>query len=306
MEKVTILGAGPAGLTAAIYTARAGLKPLVIEGMQPGGQLTTTTVIENWPGYPDGIDGPQLMADMRSQAERFAVRFQSGQASRVDFSSRPFTITADSGTVETRSLIIATGASARLLGLDAEKKLMGRGLSVCATCDGFFFRKKDVLVVGGGDTAMEEAVFLSGLAASVTVVHRREELRATLAMQERARAVPNIHFLWNCVIEEIRDVSQNKVTGAVLRDVKTGSTTFKPCDGIFLALGHTPNTSFLDGSLAIDEQGFIRLTKGRSTNIPGVFAAGDVSDPVYKQAVTASGMGCMAALDAERFLQEHA
>lgn len=304
MQKLTILGAGPAGLTAAIYTARAGLDPLVIEGLQPGGQLTTTTVIENWPGYPEGVDGPKLMADMRSQAERFNVRFQSGQVSRIDFSKQPFTITMDSEHIETRCMIIATGASPRLLGLEAEKKLMGRGLSVCATCDGFFFRKKDVLVIGGGDTAMEEALYLSGLAASVTVVHRRDELRASLAMQERVKSVPNISFIWNSVIDEVQDISQNTVTAASIRNVKSGETSLKSCDGIFLALGHVPNTSFLDKEIACDEQGYISLHKGSATNIPGVFAAGDVADPVYKQAVTAAGMGCMAALDAERYLNQ--
>ncbi len=302
MQKLTILGAGPAGLTAAIYTARAGFEPLVIEGLQPGGQLTTTTVIENWPGYPDGIDGPKLMADMRSHAERFNVRFQGGQVTHIDFGKGPFTITLENERIETQCIIIATGASPRLLGLAAEKKLMGRGLSVCATCDGFFFRKKDILVVGGGDTALEEAIFLSGLAASVTVVHRRDELRAARAMQERARAIPNISFLWNSVIEDVQDISQNKVTGAVIRNVQSGQSRFHPCDGIFLALGHIPNTPFLDNQIELDPQGFISLKNGSGTNIPGVFAAGDVADPVYKQAITAAGMGCMAALDADRYL----
>jgi thioredoxin reductase (NADPH) len=302
MQKLTILGAGPAGLTAAIYTARAGFDPLVIEGLQPGGQLTTTTVIENWPGYPGGIDGTQLMADMRAQAAGFKVRFRSGQVTRVDFSRQPFTIAVDSERIETQCMIIATGASPRLLGLEAEKKLMGRGLSVCATCDGFFFRKKNVLVVGGGDTALEEAVYLSGLAASVTVVHRRGELRAARAMQERARTVPNIAFLWNCVVEDIQDISRNTVTGAVIRNLQTGQSQLHPCDGIFLALGHVPNTSFLDNQIELDDHGFIRLKNGSCTSIPGVFAAGDVADPVYKQAITAAGMGCMAALDADRYL----
>ncbi len=304
MEKLTILGAGPAGLTAAIYAARAGLEPLVIEGLQPGGQLTTTTVIENWPGYPEGVDGPQLMADMRSQAQRFNVRFQAGQVSRIDCSKPPFSITVDKDQIATQCMIIATGASPRLLGLEAEEKLMGRGLSVCATCDGFFFRKKDILVVGGGDSAMEEAVYLSGLAASVTIVHRRDALRASLAMQERVKSIPNIAFLWDSVIDDIQDVSQNTVTAALIRNVKSGETRMHPCDGIFLALGHTPNTSFLDNQLALDKQGFISLNKGSATSIPGVFAAGDVADPVYKQAVTAAGMGCRAALDAERYLSQ--
>jgi thioredoxin reductase (NADPH) len=303
MEKLTILGAGPAGLTAAIYTARAGLEPLVIEGLQPGGQLTTTTVIENWPGYPDGIDGPKLMADMRSQAERFNVRFLGGEVAHVDFSKQPFTITAGGEQIQTLCAIIATGASPRLLGLEAEKKLMGRGVSVCATCDGFFFRKKNILVIGGGDTALEEALYLSGLAASVTVVHRRDELRASLAMQKRVKEVPNIAFLWNSVLEDIQDTAKNTVTGAVIRNLLTGESRPHPCDGIFLAMGHVPNTAFLGGQIELDAQGFISLKSGAVTNIPGVFAAGDVADPVYKQAVTAAGMGCMAALDAERYLQ---
>jgi len=303
MQQLTIIGSGPAGLTAAIYAARAGLAPLVIEGMQPGGQLTTTTVIENWPGSPDGIDGPQLMADMRKQAETFNVQFKSGLVTRVDFQKTPFKIFVGEQEIETRCAIIATGASPRMLGLDVEKTLMGRGLSVCATCDGFFFRKKDILVVGGGDTAMEEAVFLSGLAASVTVVHRRAELRASRSMQERARATPNIRFIWDSVIDDILDISRNTVTGAMIRNVKTNQVAYHPCDGIFLALGHVPNTSYLQHQIEVDEQGFIAVRKGSATNIPGVFAAGDVADPVYKQAVTAAGMGCMSALDAERFLK---
>jgi thioredoxin reductase (NADPH) len=303
MLQLTIIGSGPAGLTAAIYAARAGLAPLVIEGLEPGGQLTTTTVIENWPGYPAGIDGPKLMADMRKQAENFNVEFRTGLVTSVDFQNRPFKIATDAQNIETKCAIIATGASPRMLGLDVEKKLMGRGLSVCATCDGFFFKKKDILVVGGGDTALEEAIFLSGLAATVTVVHRRAELRASRAMQQRALATPNIGFIWDTVIEDILDISRNTVTGAMLRNVKTNQVTAHPCDGIFLALGHVPNTSYLENQIELDAQGFIAVRKGSITNIPGVFAAGDVADPVYKQAITAAGMGCMAALDAERFLK---
>ena len=301
MQQLTIIGSGPAGLTAAIYAARAGLEPLLIEGLEPGGQLTTTTVIENWPGYPEGIDGQKLMADMRKQAEIFNVQFKSGHVTHVDFAKRPFTITADTNVTETQCVIIATGASPKMLGLEVEKKLMGRGLSVCATCDGFFFRNKNILVVGGGDTALEEAIFLSGLAATVTVVHRRAELRASLAMQERARQIHNISFMWDSVIEDISDIALNKVTGALIRNVKINQAVFHPCDGIFLALGHTPNTSFLNNQIELDAQGFIAVRKGSATNIPGVFAAGDVADPIYKQAITAAGMGCMAALDAERF-----
>ena len=304
MEQIAILGAGPAGLTAAIYAARAGFTVLVIEGLQPGGQLTTTTTIENWPGSPEGVDGPKLMMDMRAQAERFGVRFLGGEVSGVDFSTRPFAIDAGGGRIQAQCVIVATGASPRLLGLEAERKLMGRGVSVCATCDGFFFRKKDILVVGGGDTAMEEAIFLSGLAASVTVVHRRDALRASLAMQERARAVPNIKYLWNSIIQDIQDISQNKVTGAVIRNTQTGQSAFHPCDGIFLALGHTPNTAFLRGQIELDDKGYVRLKGGAGTNVAGVFSAGDVADPVYKQAITAAGMGCMAALDAERYLKK--
>ena len=303
MQQLTIIGSGPAGLTAAIYAARAGLAPLVIEGMEPGGQLTTTTVIENWPGYPEGVDGPQLMADMRKQAEHFNVGFKSGLVTSVDFSSRPFKIVTETHNIETQCAIVATGASPRMLGIDAEKKLMGRGLSVCATCDGFFFRKKDILVVGGGDTALEEAIFLSTLAATVTVVHRRTELRASLAMQQKALATPNIKFIWDTVIEDILDIALSTVTGAMLRNVKTNQVTAHPCEGIFLALGHIPNTAYVQNQLELDGQGFIAVRKGSITNIPGVFAAGDVADPVYKQAITAAGMGCMAALDAERFLK---
>jgi len=301
MQQLTIIGSGPAGLTAAIYAARAGLAPLVIEGMAPGGQLTTTTVIENWPGYPEGVDGTKLMADMRKQAEIFNVQFKSGHVTRVDFQNHPFRIITEAHDIETRCAIVATGASPKMLGIDAEKKFLGRGLSVCATCDGFFFKKKDILVVGGGDTALEEAIFLSGLAATVTVVHRRAELRASLAMQERARQIPNISFMWDSVIEDISDIALNKVTGALIRNVKINQAVFHPCDGIFLALGHTPNTSFLNNQIELDAQGFIAVRKGSATNIPGVFAAGDVADPIYKQAITAAGMGCMAALDAERF-----
>lgn len=303
MHTMIILGSGPAGLTAAIYAARAQLAPLVIEGIEPGGQLTTTTVIDNWPGYPDGIDGPQLMENMKNQAVRFNVAFKSGVVTHIDLKEQPYTVSVGDEQLKAQCIIIATGASARLLGLTSEKKLMGRGVSVCATCDGFFFRKKNVLVVGGGDTALEEAIFLSGLAANVTVVHRRHELRASKIMQERALKIPNIQFMWDSIIEDIRDVDKNTVTGASIRNVKTGETAFNPCDGIFIALGHIPNTALFKGQLELDESGFIKTGRGTLTNVPGVFAAGDVTDPVYKQAITAAGMGCMAALDAERYLQ---
>lgn len=304
MHRLIIIGSGPAGLTAAIYAARAQLEPLVIEGMEPGGQLTTTTVIENWPGYPDGIEGPRLMDDMKKQALRFNVAFKSGTVTGIALQEQPYTVMLGDEQLRTACVIIATGASPRLLGLAAEKQLMGRGVSVCATCDGFFFRKKDVLVVGGGDTALEEAVFLSSLAATVTVVHRRNELRASRIMQERARQTANISFLWDSVVADIQDTGKNIVTGALIKNVKTGATALHPCDGIFMALGHMPNTAPFKGQIDMDAAGFITTTRGTATNVPGVFAAGDVTDPVYKQAISAAGMGCMAALDAERYLQQ--
>jgi thioredoxin reductase (NADPH) len=302
MYKLIIIGSGPAGLTAAIYASRAQLNPLVLEGMEPGGQLTTTTVVENWPGSPEGVDGPKLMADMKAQAARFGTEFKSGAVTAVNLLEKPFTVTLEDETLQTECLIIATGASAQLIGLPAEKKLMGRGVSTCATCDGFFFKKKEVLVMGGGDSAMEEAIYLSNLAASVTVVHRRNELRASKIMQQRAFAIKNIHFLWDSVIEDIQDAQKGTVTGALIRNVKTNETQFKKADGIFVAIGHKPNTAVFKGQVEMDAKGYIITSTGTATNIPGVFAAGDVTDPVYKQAVTSAGTGCMAALDAERFL----
>jgi thioredoxin reductase (NADPH) len=303
MENVIIIGSGPAGLTAAIYTARAQLNPLVIEGLQPGGQLTTTTEVENWPGFVDGIDGPLLMETMKKQAARFGTRFLSAQVQSADIKAQPISLQVNSETMQTHSLIIATGATPRLLGLEAEKLLMGRGVSTCATCDGFFFRGKHVLVVGGGDTAIEESLYLSGLAAQVTVVHRRNELRAEKIMQERAFARSNISFMWDSVIEDILDVKQKTVTGALIKNVKSGQITKYDCDGIFMALGHVPNTALFAGQIPCDSQGFITTLQGTTTAVPGVFAAGDVADPLYKQAVTAAGTGCMAALDVERYLQ---
>jgi len=303
MENVIIIGSGPAGLTAAIYTARAQLNPIVIEGLQPGGQLTTTTEVENWPGFVDGIDGPALMDTMKKQAARFGTRFLSAQIQKADLTGNPITLQVSDDTLETRSLIIATGATPRLLGLESEKALMGRGVSACATCDGFFFKGKHVLVVGGGDTAMEEALYLSGLAARVTVVHRRDELRAEKIMQERAFERENIDFMWDSVIEDILDVDQGTVTGALIKNVKTNQTERYNCDGIFMALGHVPNTDIFSQQLSLDSQGFITTLQGTATTVPGVFAAGDVADPLYKQAVTAAGTGCMAALDVERYLQ---
>lgn len=303
MRRVIIIGSGPAGLTAAIYTARAGLKPLVIEGPQPGGQLTTTTVIENWPGTPEGIDGFRLMEDMRQQALRFNVDFKNGEVTGIQVRERPYTVICGDERLATECIIIASGASPRFLGIPAEKILLGRGVSVCATCDGFFFKNKDVIVVGGGDTAIEEAIYLSSLAATVTVVHRRDTLRASRIMQERAFQIPTISFLWDSVVQDIQDPEQKKVTGVIIRNVRNGETFFKPCDGVFLALGHVPNTAFLHNQLALDQNGFIVTGPGSATSVPGVFAAGDVADPVYKQAITAAGMGCMAAIDAERYLQ---
>ena len=302
MYKLIIIGSGPAGLTAAIYASRAQLNPLVLEGMEPGGQLTTTTVVENWPGSPEGVDGPKLMADMKAQAARFGTEFKSGAVTAVNLLEKPFTVTLEDETLQTECLIIATGASAQLIGLPAEKKLMGRGVSTCATCDGFFFKKKEVLVMGGGDSALEEAIYLSNLAASVSVVHRRNELRASKIMQQRAFAIKNIHFLWDSVIEDIQDAQKGTVTGALIRNVKTNETQFKKADGIFVAIGHKPNTAVFKGQVEMDAKGYIITSTGTATNIPGVFAAGDVTDPVYKQAVTSAGTGCMAALDAERFL----
>jgi thioredoxin reductase (NADPH) len=302
MHKLIIIGSGPAGLTAAIYASRAQLNPLVLEGMEPGGQLTTTTVVENWPGSPEGVDGPKLMADMKAQAARVGTEFKSGAVTAVNLLKKPLTVTLEDETLQTECLIIATGASAQLIGLPAEKKFMGRGVSTCATCDGFFFKKKEVLVMGGGDSALEEAIYLSNLAASVTVVHRRNELRASKIMQQRAFAIQNIHFLWDSVIEDIQDAQKGTVTGALIRNVKTNETQFKKADGIFVAIGHKPNTAVFKGQVEMDAKGYIITSKGTATNIPGVFAAGDVIDPVYKQAVTSAGTGCMAALDAERFI----
>lgn len=303
MNKLTIIGSGPAGLTAAIYASRAQLDPVVIEGLEPGGQLTTTTVIENWPGYIEGVDAPTLMADMKEQAKRFGTGFKSGVVTAADLSHSPFVLTLDREKIETKALIIATGASPRMLGLDSEKKLIGRGVSTCATCDGFFFRGKEVLVVGGGDTAMEEAIYLSGLAKTVTVIHRRDELRASRIMQQKAKSIENISFCWDSVIDEIHDLKKNTVTGAAIKNVKTGEISLKPCDGIFIGLGHIPNTALFKGQIDLDGNGFIITHRGSKTSVPGVFAAGDVSDPDYKQAITSAGKGCMAALDAEKFIQ---
>lgn len=303
VRNVVIIGSGPAGLTAGLYTARASLQPLVIEGLQPGGQLTITTLVENWPGHRDGVMGPQLMADMRAQAEHFGTAFLSGLVERVDLSQRPFTLTLDGGqVVRARTLIIATGASPKFLGLPSEMKLMGRGVSTCATCDGFFFRNRPVAIVGGGDTALEEAIYLSKLASHVTVVHRRDTLRASKIMQDKALANPKITFRWNAAVDEILADERGDVNAARLRDTVTGAVDTLAVDGVFVAIGHTPNTSLFKGQLDMDEGGYL-VTRGTRTNVPGVFAAGDAQDQVYRQAITSAGTGCMAAIDAERWLE---
>jgi len=304
MEKVVILGSGPAGLTAAIYTARAKLNPLVVEGAQPGGQLMITTEVENFPGFPEGVQGPELMDRLHKQAERFATRFVDSNVVGADLSVRPLKLSLENGeTIAAETLIIATGASAKWLGLESETKLRGAGVSACATCDGFFFTGKEVVVIGGGDTAMEEANYLTHHASKVTVVHRRDELRASLYMQEAARRNPKVAFVWDSVVTEVLDVAQNRVTGVRLRNVKTGQESVYPCDGLFLAIGHKPNTEPFVGKLDLDSAGYI-ITAPRTTqtSVPGVFAAGDVADARYRQGVSAAGTGCMAAIDAERFL----
>jgi thioredoxin reductase (NADPH) len=304
MRKVIVVGTGPAGLTAAIYLARANLSPLVIEGPEPGGQLTTTTEVENFPGFPDGIMGPELMDNMRKQAERFGAEFMRGWVTRVDFSRRPFRLTVEEhGELEAESVIISTGATAKLLGIPNERENIGRGVSTCATCDGFFFRGKKIIVVGGGDSAMEEATFLTRFASEVRVVHRRRELRASKIMQERARQ--NEKIVWSLNKTPVEVVADDtKVTGLKVRDNETGQEEVLAADGIFVAIGHKPNTEFLGGQLELDDNGYIKVKPGTTqTNIPGVFACGDVQDHVYRQAITAAGTGCMAALDCERFLE---
>ena len=303
MRNVVIIGSGCAGNTAAIYAARANLKPLVIAGHEAGGQLSLTTLVENFPGFPDGIDGPDLVENIKKQAQNFGAEYVHGAVIDADLSVRPFRLNVDGEWMETRTVIVASGASARWLGLESEQKLIGHGVSSCATCDGFFYKNRKILVVGGGDSAMEEANFLTRFGDSVTLVHRRDEVRASKIMLDRAHANPKIKFLTNTVVEEIFDVSKHLVTAARLRDLKTGRTWDEAVDGFFVAIGHIPNTAVFRGQLITDADGYIVSQGGARTNIPGVFHAGDVQDRIYRQAVTAAGAGCMAAIEVERFLE---
>jgi len=303
-QKVVIIGSGPAGLTAALYAARANLKPLLIEGLEAGGQLMLTTMVDNWPGFRDGIMGPDLMSEMRAQAERFGTEVIQGNVGAVDVRNRPFTIILGDGQrFTTEALIVATGASARWLEIGSDRKLSGHGVSTCATCDGYFFRGKPIAVIGGGDSAMEEAVYLTKFASKVTVIHRRDSLRASKIMQDKALSHPKIEFIWDSEVADVEDVGKGEVTGVVVRNLKTGQLHRMPLDGVFIAIGHTPNTSLFEGQIELDANGYIVTHDGTRTSVPGVFAAGDVQDHIYRQAVTAAGSGCMAAIDAERYLE---
>jgi len=306
MRNVVIIGSGCAGLTAAIYAARANLQPLVVRGREAGGQLTLTTLVENFPGFPKGVRGPELIELMQKQSVEFGAEFLEGDVTRADLSRRPFILEVGKERLETRTLIIASGASAKLLGLESERKLLGHGVSTCATCDGYFFRGKQVVVVGGGDTAAEDALFLTRYATEVSIIHRRDQLRASKIMQDRLRRNEKIKFLWNSVVTDIRDAEKSEVTGIELRNVATQAETARACDGVFIGIGHSPNTALFRGQLEMDELGYLITHKGSRTSVEGVFAAGDVQDRVYRQAVTAAGSGCMAAMDAERYLEaEH-
>lgn len=303
VRDVIIVGSGPAGYTAAIYTARANLKPLLFEGMQPGGQLTITTDVENFPGYPQGVEGPKMMEDLKEQASRFGTEIVFEQVIKVDFSKRPFTLWTDFNEYQAKAVILCTGASAKLLGLESETRLMGHGVSACATCDGSFFKNKEVLIVGGGDTAMEEANYLTRMCAKVTIVHRRDEFRASKIMYDRAKANPKIAWMLHKEIVEILTGQKGKVNSVRVKDTRTGALSVEKTDGVFIAIGHKPNTEVFAGQLECDETGYVKIHDGTYTSVEGVFAAGDVADNVYRQAVTAAGMGCMAAIDAERWLE---
>ena len=306
MRNVVIIGSGCAGLTAAIYTARANLKPLVIEGVEAGGQLSLTTLVENFPGFPDGVQGPELIENMKKQAARFGAEFKQGDVNAADLSKRPFTLQLGGETLETKILIVASGASARWLGIEGERSLIGKGVSSCATCDGAFFRNVPVVVVGGGDTAMEEATFLTRFASRVDVVHRRDEFRASKIMLDRARSNQKIRFVTNTVVEEIHDPSKGEVSSVKLRNVKTGALTEEPVSAVFVAIGHVPNTGLFRGQLEMDSEGYLLTRQGVRTNVTGVYACGDVQDRVFKQAITAAGSGCAAAMEAEKLLEsEH-
>jgi thioredoxin reductase (NADPH) len=303
MRNVVIIGSGCAGNTAAIYAARANLSPLVVSGHEAGGQLSLTTLVENFPGFPEGIHGPELVENMKKQAENFGAEYLHGAVLDTDFSTRPFRINVEGDWIETRTAIIASGASARWLGLESEQKLIGHGVSSCATCDGFFYRNKKIMVIGGGDSAMEEANFLTRFGDEVTVVHRREEFRASKIMLDRARHNPKIKFLLNTVVEDVFDAAKHMVTGVKLRDLRTGQQWEQDVDGFFVAIGHIPNTKIFKGQIETDPDGYVLSKGGARTNIPGVFHAGDVQDRVYRQAITASGAGCMAAIEVERYLE---